>query len=250
MSPQASFDVTSARDGDSSVLVLGLSNPGFAGVTATDYLIRHLECEEVGHVAPDGLPSITPFADGEPRNHTRIYDVVDTPLALLIGELFVPVWAAAPFVDAVLEWASKAGIDEIAIPYGVAFPHEADEHAVFSVATETFRRRRLADAGFEGLTGGVLDGVVGDVVARSLNGDAPPTGALVTPTHPPGPDLEAALLLVDAIERLYGVDVDERELREQSEQLAQYYSTLADRMTAMGEGGPEGRDYPEDRTYM
>lgn len=250
MSPHASFDVACPEDRDCSVLVLGLSNPGFAGATATDYLIRHLECEEIGHIAPDGLPAITPFADGAPRNHTRLYDVPDSPLSLLIGELFVPVWAASSFVDALLEWATAAGVDEIVIPYGVAFPHGPDEHAVFAVATEAFRERRLAGEEFDGLTGGVLDGIVGDVMARSLNGDAPPAGTLVTPIHPPGPDLEAALLLVDALERVYGFDVDERELREQSTQLAEYYSTLADRMNALREEGPDVRDYPEDRTYM
>ncbi|WP_254768136.1 proteasome assembly chaperone family protein [Salinilacihabitans rarus] len=248
MSPQASFDVHCPDDRRCDVLVLGLSTPGLAGVTATDYLVRQFDCEEIGHLAPDGLPGVTPFANGTPRHHTRVYDVADSPLSLVVGELFVPVWAAASFVDSLLGWAERAGVDEIVVPYGVAYPHGPDEHGVFSVATPAYRDRRLDGTTIEGLRGGVLDGVVGEVMARSLAGDAPPAGALVTPIHPPGPDLDAALSLIDALEGVYGFDVDERDLREQSTELRRYYAALADRMAAIEE--ESGREYPEDRSYM
>lgn len=249
------FGVTSDDDYSCEVLVLGLSSPGLAGVTAADYLSRDRSCTEIGYVAPETLPSIAPFAEGVPRNHTRIYDVDETPLSLVVGELFVPVWAASSFVDALLEWAERATVEEIVVPYGVPFPHGPDEHAVFTVATEAYRERRFADdrdldERFPGLRGGVLDGPVGELVSRSLNGRAPPTGALVTPSHPPGPDLEAALRLIDALEAIYEIDVEEEELRRQSEELRDYYSRLADRMTSLEEGASRDRGYPEDRSYM
>ncbi|MCU4742078.1 PAC2 family protein [Halobacteria archaeon AArc-m2/3/4] len=250
MSTSPTFDVVAPDDYRCETLVLGLSNPGFAGVTATEYLSRHLACEEIGHVESGTIPAITPFVDGAPRNHTRIYDVRETPLALVVGELFVPVWAASSFVDALLEWTDRAGIDEIAVPYGVPYPHGPDEHDVFTVATESFHDRRLESHDGRGLRGGVLDGIVGDLIARSLNGDAPSTGAFVTPVHPPGPDLEAVLRLIDVFEAVYGIDVDEGELRRQSEELQQYFAALAERVDAIGEDSGRPRDYPIDRSYM
>ncbi|WP_114575587.1 proteasome assembly chaperone family protein [Saliphagus sp. LR7] len=243
----STFDVTADGEPAADVLVVGLSSPGFAGVTATDYLTRHLPSEEVGHVSPAEFPTITPFAEGRPRNPTRIYDIEDTALAAVVGELFVPVPAAPAFVDSLLSWVEEAGISEIVVPYGIPFPHGPEEHDVFTVATDAFREHRLEGSGFDGLRGGVLDGPVGELVARSMNDAAPPTGALLTPVHSPGPDLEAAIRLVDALESLYGVDVDEGELRRQSRELQEYYATLADRMNAIEEGS---RDYPEDRSYM
>lgn len=247
MSAPSSFDVSADEAPAADVLVVGLSSPGFAGVTATDYLTRHLQSEEVGHVTPADFPTITPFAEGRPRNPTRIYDIEGTSLATVVGELFVPMPAASAFVDALLEWAEEADVSEVVVPYGIPFPHGPDEHAVFTVATDDFRERRLEGSELRGLRGGVLDGPVGELVGRSMNGAAPPAGALVTPVHPPGPDLEAAIRLINALEALYDVDVDEGELRQQSKELQEYYATLAERMQAMEEGS---RDYPEDRSYM
>lgn len=252
MSTRPTFAVAAPEEYRCETLVVGLSNPGFVGVTATEYLSRHLACEEIGHVESEDVPAITPFAEGTPRNHTRIYDLHETPLALVVGELFVPVWTASSFVDALLEWADRAGVDEIAVPYGIPFPHGPDEHDVFSVATESFHDRRLEphDVRVRGLRGGVLDGIVGDLMARSLNEDAPPTGAFVTPAHPPGPDLQAVLRLIEVIEAVYGFDVDEEELRRQSDELQQYYAALADRLDAGGQDPGRTRDYPIDRSYM
>jgi uncharacterized protein len=102
------------------------------------------------------------------------------------------------------------------------------------------------------LKGGYLDGVVGELVTRSLDDKAPETGVFATPTHPPGPDIDAALKLLAAIEDICGFDVDETELREFGEQLKQHYEQLAERMAALSEGDDEfgSHDYPEDRMYM
>lgn len=250
MDDAPSFDVACPDDRRCDVLVLGLSTPGLASVTAVDYLVRHLEGEEIGHVSPEGFPSITPFEDGRPRNHTRIYDLPDSALTAVVGELFVPVRAGAAFADALLEWTDRAGVEEIVVPYGIPYPHGPDEHAVFSVATDAFRDRRSSVEDVPPLGGGLLDGVVGEVMARSVNGEAPPTGAFVTPVHLPGPDLEAALRLIDALEATYGVEVDEDDLRRRSAELREYYAALADRMNAADEDATADGQFPHDRSFM
>lgn len=253
MASDPTFDVTVSPDrrpGDT--LVLGLATPGMAALTAADYLVRHLESEPIGAVVPDGLPAIAPFEAGVPRHPTRIYELLGSSLAVLVGELYVPPWVAGPFVDAVLDWAAAAGIDEFAVLHGVPFPHGEHEHAIYTVATAGYRERRLEGADLQPLAGGVLDGAAGELVTRAIDDDAVEVGVYVTPTHPPGPDVDAALLLIDALERRYDIDVDEAELKALSEQLRQYYSELADRMEALGQADqPIGsRDFPEDRMYM
>lgn len=253
MSADPTFEVTvpaDRRPGDT--LVLGLANSGMAGLTAADYLVRHLESEPEGAVVPHGLPAIAPFEAGVPRHHTRIYDVVGSSLAVLVGELFIPPWVASPFVDAVLDWAVAAGIDEFAVLHGVPFPHGEHEHAVYTVATEGYRGGRLEGSELQPLAGGVLDGATGELVTRALDDDTVEVGVYLTPTHPPGPDVDAALLLIDALEGRYEIDVDEAELQELSERLRQYYTELADRMEALAQADQPiaSRDFPEDRMYM
>lgn len=253
MASRSSFTVnTAGKEEVASTLVIGQTHFGMASVTAVDYLVRHLDSTQIGHVAPEDLPAITPFEDGVPRHHSRLYTIDDTNLTVLVGELFIPVVAAREFAEALLQMVDEQGIEEILVLHGVPFPHGPDEHDVFSVATPEFREKRLADDSFEPLKGGFLDGVVGEVVTQSLDEPALDTGVLLTPTHPPGPDIEAALRLIEAAETLYGFAVDETELRELGEQLEEHYEQLADRMATLSEGveSPGSHDYPVDRMYM
>jgi uncharacterized protein len=251
MPADSRFDVTSEPT-SGPTLVVGQAHLGMAGVTAADYLVRHLDARQVGRVEAADLPAVAPFEDGVPRHHSRLYALPDPGLTVLVGELFVPVGAARSYAEALLDWTEGRGIEEVVVLHGVPFPHGPDEHAVFGVATSTFRERRLPDDAVPPLRGGFLDGVAGELVTRSLDDAAPDAGVFVTPTHPPGPDVEAALRLLDALERLYGFEVDETELRALGEQLAQYYEQLSDRMSALAaEEAPLGsHDFPEDRMYM
>lgn len=235
-----------------TTLVVGVSQPGMAGITAADYLVRHLDTERIGHIAPEALPAIAPFEEGEPRHHTRLYNVIDSELTVLVGELFIPVWAARPFADALFEWGADEGLEEVAVLHGVPFPHGPDEHTTFHVSTPEYRERRLEAADVEPLKGGFLDGVAGEIVTRSLSGEAPPVGVYITPSHPPGPDVDAALLLLDAVQDVYGFAIDMEELRAVAEDVRRYYAGLAEGMAAMesADAPTSRRDYPEDRMYM
>lgn len=235
-----------------ATLVVGLSQPGMAGITAADYLVRHLDTEVIGHISPADLPAIAPFEGGEPRHHTRLFNVIDSELTVLVGELFIPVWAAHSFTNSLLEWCGAEGVEEIALLHGVPFRHGPEEHAVFHVATPEYREHRLASTDIGPLAGGFLDGVAGELATRSLDAASPPVGVFVTPVHPPGPDLDASLLLLNALQRVYGFSIDEAELRRISEEMKRYYAELADSMQTIGEtDAPIGtRDYPEDRMYM
>lgn len=252
MTSGPSFDVTHTSEmEEADALVVGLSGPGMAGLTAADYLVRHVDSTRVGYVSPDELPAIAPFEEGVPRHHSRLHALDDTGLAVLVGELFVPVPAARAYADALLACVEERGVEEVVVLHGVPFPHGPDEHEVFHVATDGYRERRLAGDAFRPLKGGFLDGVVGELVTRSLGEEASETGVFVTPTHPPGPDVDAALRLLDAIETLYAFDVDETELRQFGEELKQYYEQLAERLaTDQGGDAPGSHDYPEDRMYM
>lgn len=252
MPAESSFDVrVPSGEETGSTLVVGQAHLGMAGVTAVDYLVRHLESTQVGHVAPEELPAIAPFEEGVPRHHSRLFGLDGRNMAVLVGELFVPVGAARSFADALLEFAEERTITEIAVLYGVPFSHGPGEHEVFSVATPEYRERRLSEGSIQPLQGGFLDGVVGELVTRSLDDEAPDTGVFLTPTHPPGPDVDAALRLINAAESIYGFDVDETELRRLGERLREYYEQLADRMTTLSDEETLGsHDYPEDRMYM
>jgi uncharacterized protein len=118
------------------------------------------------------------------------------------------------------------------------------------VATESYRARHVPAGEIPALKGGYFDGYVGEVMLRGLGTDAPRVGALVTPAHPPGPDFDAALLVLEAVADLYDLAVDEADLRRRAEALDRQYRELAERIQTLDAGSsPSGSDYPEDRMF-
>ena len=248
--PRFEIIPTAAWQGDH--LLVATSALGLAGLTAADHLVKARDMDRIGHILASNLPDITPFENGRPRLPLRLYADPDAPVAILVGELFIPAWAADPFVEALRGWIDDSGPDRVTILHGVPFPHGPDEHDVFVVAAPESVATALTDAGIRPMEGGYLDGVAGELMAAHLAGFTPPTAALVTPTHPPGPDFEAAVRLLRALETITGISVDEGELQTQAEEMRRYYQELADRMARFerGEQPLRGQDFPEDRMYM
>lgn len=240
------FDVVHETD-PSEVLLAGFSEFGLAGLTAVDYLVDQLDLEETGHIAAEGLPSIAPFSNGVPRHHTRLFSRPDLDLTVLIGELFVPLGAADPFASAVIDWTASEGIEEIAVLSGVPIAHGPDAHRTFYIATADYREKRLVevdlDTTLQAMGNGYLSGINGGLVTRGLD----PSLAICvfsTPVHTQGPDVDAALRLLETIKEIYGLDVDTDPLKEFAANVADHYERLAEHVEDTGiEAGYDDRMY-------
>lgn len=227
----------------SDVLLAGFSTYGLAGLTAVDYLVDHLELEVTGHVRSDGLPTITPFTNGEPRHPTRLFSRPDLDLTVLVGELFVPVQLGEAFANAILDWTEAEGVAEIAVLAGVPIAHAPDDHRTFYVATEDYRADRLAEGDVPPMGSGFLDGTNAALLERGIESSLG-AAVYVTPVHAQVPDVEAAVRLVETVETVYDLEVDSGPLREFAAQVEKHYTELAERMKRRED------DLPDDRMYM
>jgi len=239
---QASFDITA--ENPQETVVAGFSQFGLAGLTAVDYLVDRLDFEQVGHVTADQLPAVTPFEEGRPRHPTRLFSHDVAGLTVLVGELFVPVWAAKPFTDAVLSWAESEGVDEITVLNGVLIPHGPEEHRAFYVATDDYREHRLADVDVPPMGRGFLDGTNAELLARGMESDLR-TGVFVTPVHDRVPDVDAAIRLLEAVAQVYSLEIDTGPLEDFAGEVQSYYEDLTERLTERADA-----ELPEDRMYM
>ncbi|GAA0229994.1 proteasome assembly chaperone family protein [Haladaptatus pallidirubidus] len=240
---RASFEIT-ADEEPSGTLLVGISEFGLAGLTAVEYLVEHLDLEETGYVTTEQLSSITPFEDGQPRHHTRLFSRPDLDVTVLVGELFVPVWAAGSFANAILDWTGDNGVEEIAVLSGVPVPHGPEEHRVFYIATDDYRQNRLDGTDIPGMGRGFLDGVNATLVRRGMDSHLE-TGVFVTPVHAQTPDVEAALRLTETISDVYDLSVDTDPLKAFAEEVGEYYAELAARVESARDS-----DVPDDRMYM
>lgn len=222
-------------------IVVGFSEFGLAGLTAVDYLTEQRELVETGHLSTTSMPSITPFADGTPRHHTRIYGGEDD-LTFLVGELLVPPDAAPTLADELLSWADENDVEEITILSGVPVAHGPDEHRPFYVATPDYREARLTDVDLDPMGSGYMEGLSAELMGRGLDSDLR-VGLLTTPAHAQAPDADAALRLLDALTRVYDVDVDTGPLEAFAERVRSHYEDLAERLAEREEPGAEDRMY-------
>lgn len=224
-------------------LVMGLSEFGLAGLTAVEYLVEQLDLTETGHISTVGLPAITPFENGVPRHHTRIFGGRDD-FAVLVGELFVPLGATAPFADAIDDWLVANDVDELTSLSGVPVAHGPEGHVPYYVASEDYREARLADTEVEAMGRGFLEGVNAELIQSAIDTDRR-VGVLTTPVHPRAPDVEAAIRLLDAFAAAYDVSLDTGPLEAFAAEIEQHFRELAERMERVPEEA-----VADDRMYM
>lgn len=242
---QLSFQIDHDEDPSSEALIAGFSGFGLAGLTAVDYLVEHLELESIGHISAGSLPAITPFEDGAPRHHTRLFSREDLDVTVLVNELFIPLWGTDSFAESIIEWTEHNGIDEVTVLSGVPIPHGPADHRVFHIATDAYRAQHLeSTVDIPPMKSGFLDGVNARLISRGME-TGHSTGVFVTPVHPQVPDADAAIRLVDASERIYELGVDSAPLEAFASEIHQYYAQLADRLDEV-----EKEQQPEDRMYM
>jgi uncharacterized protein len=235
-----SFEVSHDADA-SDTLCCGFSEFGLAGLTAADYLVKQLELEQTGYITVDQLPAITPFEDGTPRHHTRLFSRDDLEFTVLVGELFVPAQAAEPFGEAILEWAEVASVEEVVVCSGVPTAHGPDDHRPFYIASKDYQA--VHDLGAADVK--PMYGINGAITARGLD-SALRTCVFTTPAHPQVPDVDAALRLLGAVDAVYDLDLDTGPLEAFAGEVSRYYEELAERMAAH----ESEERVPEDRMYM
>ncbi|EJN58835.1 proteasome assembly chaperone family protein [Halogranum rubrum] len=238
--PEAAFQIRHNTEPGTS-LIAGFASFGLAGVVAADFLVDQLALTEMGHVVASNLPAFTPFENGTPRHHSRLFSRDDLDITVLVNELFIPDWAGNSFAQSILQWGDDHAIEEITVLSGVPLSHV--RHDVFSIATTDYQSTRLTGSGVEPMASGSLTGVNAGLMARGI--DSPlRTGLLVTPVHSQVPDVAAAIRLVETVEQLYGLDIDSTPLEAFAADVDQYYRDLAARIDAAEE------EQVDDRMYL
>jgi len=238
------FEIHDEGAGDAEVLLAGFSEYGLAGLTAVDYLVDHLELEPRGHVTTPDLPTITPFDQGTPRHPIRLFGRDDLSLAVLVGELQVPLPAARSFSAALLDWTAAAEVEEIAVLSGVPMAHTETDHRTYYVATEDYQRTRLEDADIPPMGSGFTDGVKASLLSQGMD-SALRVCVYTTPAHPQTPDVPAALRMLETVDEVYDLSLDTGPLEAFAADVERYYTELAEHMQRTSE-----EQVPEDRMYM
>jgi uncharacterized protein len=225
-------------------LAVGVSEYGLAGLTAVDYLADQHSMREVGHLRTSEPPFSTPFENGTPRHHTRLYVDEASSFAVLVGERFVPPAQAGSLAGAIATAGRKLGVSDITMLTGVPIAHGPDDHVPFYIATPMYQESYLNDTDIRPMGNGFLDGLSAELVTRGID-ESLPTGVFTTPTHPQAPDAAAAIRLLTALKESHSIQIDTGPLENFAANIEAHYQALAERMDAA-----DSDQFGDDRMYM
>ena len=201
--------------------------------------------DQQGNLVSTGPPNITPFEDGVPRHHTRLYVDEVRSLAVVVGERLIPLQSTEPFADAIDGLYGQLEPSNLTVLTGIPVAHGPEDHVPFYIATEDYREQFLSGTDIRPMGTGFLDGVTAELVARGIADDERPVGVFTTPAHPQAPDAAAAIRLLEAVTETHDIDVDTKPLEKFAATVESQYQALAERVASAQE-----QPVPDDRMYM
>ncbi|MDD5317395.1 MAG: proteasome assembly chaperone family protein [Candidatus ainarchaeum sp.] len=222
---------SSEFDLDGPVLVEGLPGLGLVGTIAASYLVDKLKMDELGYIESEAFPPIAAVHNGMPLHPARIYKSKKYNMVVLISEFIIPIRAVYPLSHAILGWAIAKKVDKIISLGGIVQRGEQDE--VFGIASTPELAEKTAASKIklirEGATTGVNGVLLSDCASRGF-----PAVSLLAEAKQEQMDPRGAALVIEALKRLTGIDIDTSDLRKESEELEVKMSAMMEKARAAG----------------
>jgi uncharacterized protein len=230
--PEAQVIQTKEFEMEQPLLVCCFPSAGVVGTIAANTLIEKFEMEEVAHVRSRYMPSAAVFLDGLLRHPFRIYGHKGKNLLVVTAELPVADDGLYPVSSALLDWGASVGVKETVILDGIPVQGLPSNRKVLYAAEEEKISDLEEDETMEILTKGIITGIAGSILSETLCRDM--VGfALLTPAIAMVPDPEGAVQLLEALNRLYGVDVDVTELKESASEIRKKMEGMAQQVEGL-----------------
>lgn len=205
------------------IIFAGFVGPGLVGSISIGHIISKLQMKEIGYMRSKYLPPSTVFIRGRLRHPFRFYANKEGTICAIICEITLRMEGLYTIVGAILDWAKEKGSNEIIILDGVA----SDEHdnKTYCAAEEDLCRI-MADKNIDmipqGFITGMPGGILNECLVREIQGVA-----LLVKADKKTADPIAAATLVDAVNRLYDMNIDTNDLRKEKDRIGSDFEELS-----------------------
>jgi len=193
----------------------GFVGAGLVGPIAVGHMIEKLGMKEIGYMRSKHLPPSTVFMKGRLRHPFRFYANKEGTVCAVICEITLRMEGVYTIVAAILDWAKEKGSNEIIILDGVA-SNEHDQKAY--CAAEEDLCRVMADKNINviphGFITGIPGGILNECLIREIQGVA-----LLVKANKLLPDPEAAATLIEAVNKMYEMQIDVSDLKKEKERI-------------------------------
>jgi len=200
----------------SPTIIEGFPGFGLVGTIATEYLINHLETEQIGKICNDDSPAIVAIHE----------EKVVEPLGIFYNKKYNLILIHAITAVAGFEWklaeqmnklAKILNAKEIISIEGVGSKASVADSRVFYYSSTESRKKKFEATGTKPLKEGIILGVTGALMLRA---DVPLT-CIFTETFSELPDSSAAARTIKVLDKYLNLKVDVKPLLKQAEQFEQ-----------------------------
>jgi len=210
----------------SPIIFAGFVGAGLAGPLAAGYIIEKLEMHEIGYMRSKYLPPSTVFIRGRLRHPFRFYSNKQGTICAIICEITLRMEGIYDIVNAILDWAKKNGSNEIVILDGVASKEPHDKKAYCAAEEDLCRLMAEKEISMipQGFITGIPGGILNECLIREIQGVA-----LLVKANPKMPDPLASCTLVEAVNRMYEMNIDITDLQKEEQKIGADFKELSER---------------------
>lgn len=221
--PNAEIFETKSIPLKNPIIFAGFVGAGLVGPLAINHIIEKLDMAEIGVMRSKYLPPSTVFMKGRLRHPFRFYANPDGTICAIICEITLRMDGLYELVSAILDWAANKGSKEIVILDGVA-SEEHDEKAYCAAEEDLVRTMADKDINMipQGFITGIPGGILNECLVREIQGLT-----ILAKANSATPDSGAAATVIEALNRLYEMDIDITELQEEKERFNSEFSELS-----------------------
>ncbi len=224
------------------LVILGFAGAGLVGGIAVTHIIDQLKMKKIAHVRSRYMPPAVVFMDGELRHPFRIYSDKEGRLCAIVCEIPLRSDGLYPIASVLLDWIEEKGVEELVILEGFAVRKIPKERKSFCAA-EPEKRKECEEKGVKMISAGIIRGIAGSILNECLTRKI--TGvAFLVPAVAFIPDPEGGAVLIQALNNIYGLNIDTQELLKKAEEIKQKLKEVARRHQRMRQA-EEKRGVPE-----
>jgi uncharacterized protein len=212
------------------VVIEGFPGFGLVGTIASEFLISHLKCEQIGRFFFEELPATVAIHGGKVIDPISIYYNKKYNLIIVhsVSGANGVEWKAA---DTVLELCKEIDAKELICLEGVGAagmgeePAEQTGNASFFYSSAAANAKKLKSIGVEQLGEGIIMGVTSALMIKSET----PLTCLFAETQSNLPDSKAAAKVVEVLDKYLGLEVDYKPLLKQAEKFEEKLKGLLEK---------------------
>ena len=225
--------------------VCGFSTVGSVGVIATSHLISSQQLSPMGTLLHPQFPAVALIHDSVPKHPVRVYQ--GDGIGVFTSEIQFTSEHDVYFANTVLEWFTKGGFDRLIVIDGVVSNELGikEDSELWGVSSTSVGRDQLDNSSIQRIQQGVVTGIAGYLIAEGERRGLDVT-ALLAECNPMYPDARAAIIAVEGLSELVGIEVPVEGLLEDARNIEERVREAFEKAQSNALPAPDSDDDEDD----